>query len=272
MQRAIRQRCGFGCVVCGLPLYEHEHMFGWDVARGHIAEEITLLCDQHHREKTGGLLPLDAVIAANANPYNLQAGVSKPYDLHYTGAECEALVGGNRFSTADAGYGTIMVPVSIDGVPLLGFVLGDGHLLLNLNLFDESNSLILQISNNALAYRPLPWDIELVGRTLTVRQAHRQILVEITFDPPNRIVVSRGRFLCNGVEVLVRPDHLLITNNAILLSGCAAVNCAGGLIIGPHPPGLSGFMAIDSVPRYLGDRSETIRWAKDMLADTATSR
>src|SRR5450759_3186045 len=140
MQREIRQRCGFGCVICGLPLYDYEHLKGWANVKEHVAADITLLCDRHHREKTGGMLPLEEVVRANADPYNLRTGVSAPYDLHYSGETCEAVVGGNTFTTTDRGYGTIMIPVSIDGIPVLGFVLADGHLLLNLVLFDECNS------------------------------------------------------------------------------------------------------------------------------------
>lgn len=29
IQREVRQRCGFGCVICGMPLYEYEHMEEW---------------------------------------------------------------------------------------------------------------------------------------------------------------------------------------------------------------------------------------------------
>ena len=94
MQREIRQRCGFGCVLCGLPLYEYEHLLGWANVKRHVAEEITLLCDQHHREKTAGLLPIEKVREANKMPHNLREGVSKPYDLHYSGVES-----GSPFST-----------------------------------------------------------------------------------------------------------------------------------------------------------------------------
>jgi hypothetical protein len=76
IQREIRQRCGFGCIICGLPLYEYEHMEGWASVKRHVAEEITLLCDKHHKEKTNGLLPLDMVREAINNPYNLREGIS----------------------------------------------------------------------------------------------------------------------------------------------------------------------------------------------------
>ena len=111
MQRKVRQRCGFGCVICGLPLYEYDHIFGWADTREHMAEEITLLCDKHHREKTSGLLPVEMVIEANSSPHNLRSGVSKPYDLHFSGSECEISIGGNRFTARDQGYDTLITPI-----------------------------------------------------------------------------------------------------------------------------------------------------------------
>jgi trigger factor len=249
MQREIRQRCGFGCVVCGMPLYEYEHMLGYAEVKRHVASEITLLCDQHHRERTNGLLPLDDVKRADANPYNKRTGVSKPYDFHFHGSECEALIGGNLFTTRDAGHGTIMVPISVDGIPIVGFVLSDGRLLLNLRLFDEYNQVVLRIDNNSLTYRPDTWDIQLVGRRLTIREAHRNLLLDIVFNPPNKIWIERGRLLCNGVEVAIFPDHIMV-NGMTEISGCLAERCSGGLLIGCNDPPLSGFFAMSHISRY----------------------
>ena len=78
MKREVRQRCGFGCVICGLRLYTYEHMEGWRKVHRHVVSEITLLCDRHQRERTNGLLPLAAVRDANANPHNTRTGVSHP--------------------------------------------------------------------------------------------------------------------------------------------------------------------------------------------------
>lgn len=263
IQREVRQRCGFGCVVCGLPLYEYEHMEEWALVQRHASHEITLLCDQHHREKTGGLLPKAAVVEANANPYNHRAGVAKPYTLHFSGPEATVTVGGNTFTCQDQGYGTAMVPLSIDGVPLIGLILGDGHLLLNLVVFDEYNVPVLHIKNNQLFQTTIPWDIQLVGTTLTIREAHRKILVEIKFEPPNRISINRGRFLRNGIEVLVRPENILITNNAMFVADCHAHNCLGGLILGHHEKQIPGFMSISGISRYLGDRTHALQFERE---------
>ncbi|WP_339463363.1 hypothetical protein [Pseudomonas sp. EA_105y_Pfl2_R69] len=266
IQREVRQRCGFGCVICGMPLYEYEHMEEWAQVKRHVADEIALLCDQHHREKTGGLLPKEAVREANASPFNLRENVSKPYNLHFSGKEACVEIGGNSFTCEDHGYGTAMAPISVDGTPLIGLILADGHFLLNLVVFDEFNRPILHIKNNQLFYSTEPWDIQLVGTTLTVREAHRKILIEIDFQPPNKIVINRGRFLHNGVEILVRPTNILITNNAMVLKNCHAHNCSGGIIIGHHKNPIGGFMALDGVPRYLGDRKEALKFEKECLA------
>lgn len=237
-------------------------MEGWAIVERHVADEITLLCDTHHREKTNGLLPIEAVREANSNPYNLRAGVSKPYDLHFKGDKAEINMGNNRFFSEYRGYGTCLIPLSIDNVPLIGFVLGDDHLLLNLVIMDEFNNPVLHIKNNQLYYSIEPWDITLVGTRLIVREAHRKILIEIEFQPPNCVIISRGRFLLNGVEVIVRPENILITNNATFVSG-NQVHSIGGLIIGHHQNPIPGFMIIPDLSRYLGDRKEALEFEKE---------
>jgi hypothetical protein len=272
IQREVRQRCGFGCIICGLPLYEYDHMEEWALVQRHVAEEITLLCNQHHREKTAGLLPKETVKEANANPFNLQKSVSKPYTPHFSGKQAEIIIGSNSFTCEDQGYGTIMVPISIDGLPLVGFVLGDGHLLLNLAVFDEYNVLVLQIKDNHLYYSTVPWDIQLVGTTLRIREAHRKILLEVEFKPPNKVTISRGRFLRNGVEVLVRPDSILISNNGMYIRGNHAHNCYGGLILGRHETPMPGFLAVDNISRYLGDRKTVLEFTREYQLKSAESQ
>lgn len=267
LKREIRQRCGFGCVICGMPLYEYEHMLGFAEVQRHVADEITLLCDTHHRERTSGLLPIEEVKRANDNPYNFRSDVSKPYDLHYSGSECEIVLGGNKFTTKDHGYGTVMKAISVDGDPLLGFILSEGHLLLNLNVFDDFNNLVLRIVNNELLYSVSPWDIEFAGRNLVIRESKRNFLIDIGFEVPNRINIKRGRLLRNGVEIIIQPDYVLLTNSNMLLSGVSMANFPYGLMIGPHEDQSTGVFSLQDVPRYLGDRSDSKRWAREIMTD-----
>lgn len=158
-----------------------------------------------------------------------------------------------------------MVPISVDGTPLIGLILADGHFLLNLVIFNEYNSPVLHIKNNQLIFKPVAWDIQLVGTTLTVRENHRKILIEIEFCPPNKVIFKRGRFLRNGVEILVRPTNILIANNSTIIKGCSAINCFGGLIIGHHEKPIGGFFAMDGISRYLGSNKEALKFEKESL-------
>jgi len=237
----------------------------WAQVKRHVADEITLLCDQHHREKTGKLLPKEVVREANLNPYNLRKGVSKPYDFHFSGTTAEIEIGGNSFTCEDHGNGIAIAPIFIDGQPLVSLVLQDGHLLLNIVVFDEFNIPILHINNNQLLYSVEPWDIQLVGTKLTIREGHRKILIEIEFLPPDKVKINRGRFLRNGVEVLVRPTHIFVPNNGNFIKGCTALDCPGGLVIGE--PSIGGFLGILKVPRYLEDRSVVLGREREVLKE-----
>jgi len=250
IQRKVRQRCGFGCVICGFPLYEYEHMEEWAIVKRHVAEEITLLCDQHHREKTQGLLPKEVVIKENKNPYNLREGVSKPYNLHYYGDTVEVVFGNISFRTEDKE----LIPLLIDNTPIIYFVLNDNHFLLNMLLFDEYNQLIFRIQDNVLVYKTDIWDIQLVGRKLTIRQEHRNILIEIIFQTPNKVIINKGRFLLNGIEVIISPDNILVNKGKDSMSRFFNMSFVGriGLTVGNNNPAYSYFSVLDigKVNRY----------------------
>jgi len=267
IQREVRKHCGFGCVICGLPLYEYDHLLGWAKVQRHSAEEITLLCDRHHREKTNGLLPDATVKEANANPYNLQKGVSPPYDLHYDGKSCEIEIGSNRFTLETTKELSVLVPIMIDGVPILAFIIQDSHLLLNVTLYDENNDIVLKINNNQLFYSTTSWDIQLVGQNLIIRDGSHKILVDIVFDVPNRIQVNRGRILRNGVELLIRPNGVIISNNGTQFSGAVMENCPVGFLIGPHDPPISAMIAMLKLTRYVHDKAATDLWIQEQFPD-----
>jgi len=242
MKREVRQRCGFGCIVCGMPLYEYDHIEEWTLVRKHQARNITLLCDKHHREKTSGLLLLEDVRRADSNPYNKREGASSPYQLHFSGKSCRLLLGNSVFQRSGLGEGMGMVAVAIDREPLLAFAFEQGHLLLTIQVHDEAHQRVLWIEKNELRYRPTAWDIQFVGRTLTVREGRGEILVELAFNPPSDVEVRRGRFSLNGLELLVEPSCFCYVNNRNVFSGVGAEECDVAIGVGePLEAGVCGF-------------------------------
>ncbi len=276
--RAVRQRCGFGCVVCGLPLYEYDHLLGWANTKRHVAGEITLLCDKHHSEKGKGLLPLSEVFKANENPFNLREGASTPYTLHYGGEPFEIEVGSNTLCQESAlGDGQAVTAVCIDDVPLLGFQKKGEELSLVVQLFTPSNEMILQVVDNEMVYSTGTWDIEFVGQRLTIREAARRILVSVRFEPPGRVVIERGQFTLNGIHIEVFKDRAIIRNKNAVLKKCSATGFPIGLGAGDLPEGLSaafysGELKRNPIPPVSGEsqesdgtESENARWKPDVL-------
>jgi hypothetical protein len=77
VKRQVRQRCGFGCILCGNAIVQYEHVGPtFADASKHEADGITLLGPTHHAEVTSGMRSKRSVIAASANPKCLQRGFS----------------------------------------------------------------------------------------------------------------------------------------------------------------------------------------------------
>ena len=272
IKREVRQRCGFGCVLCGVPVYEYEHMDGWASVRRHEADQITLLCAQHHAERTKGLLTIQQVRQASKDPFNLRHGKSPAYQMHFAGGSCLVDIGSNRFSTTFAGDGRSMTALMIDDVPLIGFSLDSGQLLLNMLVYNESNERVLEIVESQLVYTgDGVWDVEFVGQTLTIREGLGDFLLEVTFQPPNRIAIGRSRIVFDGVECLVRPQYLLVVNNCSLISHTQGVGLDCGIAI-DSPSYVGGVcFAIGGVPRYpfgsydVEKRKAAIEWAESSI-------
>jgi hypothetical protein len=269
IQRQVRQRCGFGCVICGIPIYEYHHIEPYSKKQEHDPNNLTLLCDMHHKEATNGLLTKDQIIEGNAKPYNVQHNISSPYGLHFGGTQVCVNIGGNEFSTILKNDSpTMMIPVSIDDIDIISFQIdNEGNLFLNTIIFDENNMPLLWINNNFISYRVTAWDIEFKGTTLTVREASRRIFFEIDFNPPSRITITRARLLCNGIEILVRESHIFVVNCENILCGNKSFDCKIGLQLGRNCRGYGGGFSAppDALSRYFLPRSEVERREKEAI-------
>jgi len=224
IKREVRQRCGFGCVICGMPLYEYEHMEEWAIVKRHVAEEITLLCDRHHREKTNELLSIDAVRKANADPINLR-GTSASYPFHAQPSTLSVNVGNNFFYYKDNFPSDGLIVISISAEPILWFNFDKGHLLLNISLYDDENKLILKIRDNELVYSTTLWDVTFVGKTLTIKTAARETALILTVSPnENTIHVEKANFYSNGLCINVNDSGIPNFEKCHFLGSGHAIN------------------------------------------------
>jgi hypothetical protein len=265
IKRQVRQRCGFGCVICGFPLYEYEHMLEWALVQRHAAEEITLLCREHHGMKTDGLLPKADVISANENPYNLTNSTSKNILLRYSGQDVSFYLGSSCFKFHGLQDNSFFAPLVIDGLAMVGFRVENSKLLLNFVAFDEFNRPIINIVDNELIYDSAQWDIEWIAQKLTIREAKGKILLQLKFEPPGVIRFVKGRVLRNGIEILVGKDYLFNTNNRNFFGSIHTENCGVGFSIGDPVPNCGVGIAMSGISRYQFDRTEARKFLRESL-------
>lgn len=257
IKREIRQRCGFGCVICGAFIYDFDHMLqDWAQVREHVANDITLLCPNHHREKTNGLMTRTDVKDANENPCNIDKGVSRPYELRFSGDTGIAVIAGNHFTNDGVVQAfedrplPYVIPILIDSTPIIGFKFQDERLLLNIIYFDEFNRPIFQIIDNQLIFKPDIWDIELRGARLKIREKPKSILLDLKFSPPNKIVILNAKIRLNGVELDLKKDHFVLNGEKSPKFQGNVISSLVGISIGPTGLLPRGFIDQPKVDRY----------------------
>jgi trigger factor len=251
IKREVRQRCGFGCVVCGLPFYDYDHMDEYSVVRSHEPANITLLCPQHHDEKTRRLLSLNTVKNANAAPFNRQAEFTAPHVLRNKADKAVIHVGSNVFACDFARTASFVV-ARLSGRDLLTVHKEDGFLLIDLVLFGKDDQEILRIDKGARQVAVGNWDVESVGRRLTIRSAPRQIEVDIEFLDDG-VRLAKGRLFAGGRSLEVDGARVSVNGsgsiegNVSLTSGPAV----GIHLYGPLEPRARAFFALGVAPQLL---------------------
>jgi hypothetical protein len=241
VKRAVRQRCGFGCVFCGSPAYQYEHIEGYGTT-GHDPDEMTLLCTFHHNEKTLKRLPVAAVRRADKNPHNRVKPLGAKHPTYFEGPALNVDLGSFRFiGSTDMSETTIL---EVDGEPILKVRFEeDGIISLDLTIRDSDNRPVLIIRRGELRHTTTTWDVEFLGQKLTVRRGLGDIILSLRFATPDTIVIERAEIWASGI--LIR-----IGKSCIEPDGGVEVANNGGA--GLHGGVAQGFRTMLAIGDYLG--------------------
>jgi trigger factor len=214
VKREVRRRCGFGCVVCGRPLYDYHHIVPYAISPVHDPDNITLLCGLHHPEATHGLLPTNKIVEANQKPFNKLRNVSTPYGLHFK-TPIEIVIGGNSLATVVArDEPRAVAAIRIDDIDIIGFQVSEsGELFLSAQLFTLDGFPLVYIHENEIIYSvEKAWDVEFKGKTLTIREGKSKVLLKLRFDPPHRLSIIQGVIAYMGAIIFVFPKGIAVAN------------------------------------------------------------
>lgn len=226
----VRKKCGFGCVICGLPIYHYDHIEDFAVVNEHVAENIVLLCPGHHQEKTSKRLSKEVVERASESPANLNKEFSAPHPILMVGDTGRLEVGSNVYEFDFPNDGGRFEAIRILGETVFGLTCEDGNLLLDIILTDKNGEVILKVERGEMKISTGVWDYRIEGQSIQIRSAERSIdLVLILND--DGIKVERGLFIKPPIALVIEPTHHTIMPNRITMSGCFMENCAVGLVV-----------------------------------------
>lgn len=228
IRREVRRRCGFGCVICGLSLYDYEH-FNPDFkdAKTHNPDGITLLCMQCNQKRRRGMLSVDTVVAANKNPKSLQQGFSnEAFDF----GECpvEIVFAGVTFKNCDH-------LIEVYGIPVLSINNPEEEnapYRLTGRFCDDAGEATLKIDNNVWSVGADNWDVECIGPRITIRKGLGDIVLILKSEPPRRLIVERINMQFEGVYFRGGGDTLEVSYDARNWNkfvSCSMENCRVGI-------------------------------------------
>jgi hypothetical protein len=201
IKREVRQRSGFGCVFCGIWIYQYEHFNPeYKDAKTHNADGICLLCGTDHQKVTSGIISKGQV----ANQYKNPIALSKGYANDYLNLNSKFFVAIGRVLFTETGN-----LLSVDGVNLLSITQSTASepMKLNAKFFDDKNNLILEIKNNEMLGYTTNWDIEQKGTHTIFRRKKGEIVLQINIIPPDVIEIERINMMYKSAKIYTDSNN-----------------------------------------------------------------
>jgi hypothetical protein len=206
-QRALRQACGFGCVMCGKSLYDYAHVDPpFEDAKEHDIAKMALLCVEHHvLFDRYGRISAEQVLHARAAPAAMKDGFA--HDMLHQGTEGDfrVLVGHDTF----IGCRRILC---IEGSDILRVdppeATGGPHLLTAL-FCDAEGGLVVSIVRNHVLYMATSWDVEQSGPCVTIRERQRKVCLRM-YIHPDSVYVEKVDTAWAGARVVLEDGQIRV--------------------------------------------------------------
>lgn len=205
VKQIVRQRCGFGCVICGNAIYQYEHFNPeFKDATAHDPNGITLLCGGCHDRKSRGLISTQTVIHSNANPKTKTSGYSwGPFDIGIN--HPEIIIGNISIINTE-------IPIRAFGDKIFSIQpSNEANQPFKINAFlkDSSGNVIIQIKDNEWLTSNQNWDAKVEGQRITIKSLNKIELI-LRSEPPEKIVIEKLFMIHKGARIECKENKNLI--------------------------------------------------------------
>jgi len=200
IRRSVRNRCGFGCVVCGNPFIDYHHFApAFERAKEHRPEGITLLCKQHHGEAHRKLLSPESVHRNNDNPFCVQEGHTSESLVSRGGLSAGPMV----FMIGSATFETPIV-LMYESEELISFKppeSGNAPWRLSARILGRNEKELLKIVDNEWRVGVDKYDIETTNNMIEVREGKGEIVLAMEVVKDEHLYITRLDMNCYGVRI-----------------------------------------------------------------------
>lgn len=254
IRREVRKRCYFGCVVCGMPFYEYEHVEDYADNKIHEVKNLVLLCPNHHDMKTHKKsLSRERIKYFQQNPYNKNQPFTSKIVIEPT-KTIDCIVGSNSVHRLCFDAQNEHCVIWVNGVKFLTLHNENGWLSLSLLLTDTEGKTLLKVDKGELVATTEQWDYEYTGDTIIIRSGLGEQLLKLSLSH-KLIHIEKGAFVTiTGDGYIVEREKLIAKgiDYENPYTGCSENYCVGGwallnrrnCLLLSNPPGGYGFACV----------------------------
>lgn len=207
VMREVRQRCGFGCVICGCAIVQYHHFSPeFADAREHRLEGITLLCGTCHDRASKGIVGTEQIEDFDSAPMCKRVGFTRDF-LFASRDKVHFQIGSATFRRRAI--------IAYDNELLVGFappVSENGPLRLFARFEDDKGAPLLEIVDNVWSVGIHHFDVETFGNALVVRRRLGEITLKMLLNAGGEIVLERLQMGYRGFRVTVETGHFIVRN------------------------------------------------------------
>jgi len=182
IKRAVRQRCHFGCIICGIPIFDYDHIEAYSTTLSHEENNIVLLCPFHHAEKTRGRISVNTVRKRSLKPFNRGQSFTSKTKIGIIEPDTFSVKIAGVIYTFDAMDGQVYPVLNIECLSYVSFTREHLELLPSIYVPDENGKIILQIDKGELALSTGVWDYNIVGKILRVSSKEHDVIISIRYE------------------------------------------------------------------------------------------
>jgi hypothetical protein len=212
--RAVRQRCGFGCVICGNAVYQYHHFDPpFADACEHHADRITLLCGKCHQD---GSITDETIREWNARPVCRKQG--------YAGNLIQSIVRplSVRLGRCLLDSRTMIMDEDVTLVGLSPAEEAGTPLRLDARLWGDDGSEVLSIVRNEWRVGVGHYDVTVSGNRVEVRRMPRSTILAMKLVSDQEVHVEHLMMRHKGFDIVCTDDRLTLAR-----TGGGRVNLIG---------------------------------------------